>query len=199
MSTEERLEKLEYELIVTHRSNRRIMVALIILVIAWLSNALFFNTTVSAQDKDDIYPIIRTNGLILIDENGKSRAGLFMLSDGPAFGLNDENEKPLLILKAGQKRTALDLFDENVKSRVSLSINKSGAGLALADENGKPRGRVGIDNTGVNIILCDKNGTVRTVVGATQTKTPDGKTVTNPESSIILYGPDGEVAWQAPR
>jgi hypothetical protein len=36
------------------------------------------------------------------------------------------------------------------------------------------------------------------VLGVMGTVTPDGKTTTYPESSLILFGADGKVKWSAP-
>ncbi len=71
----------------------------------------------------------------------------------------------------------LGLRDENGKARVGLGVGKYGPGLALFDENGKPRA----------------------ALGANQTTTPDGKLITYPESSLLLFKPDGKVLWQAPQ
>lgn len=46
--------------------------------------------------------------------------------------------------------------------------------------------------------LLDSNGVGRAVVGSTETETPDGKTTRWPESSLLLFGSDGELRWSAP-
>jgi hypothetical protein len=58
--------------------------------------------------------------------------------------------------------------------------------LYLYDENGKPRAGLWAGKDGSNLVLSDENGKNRFIAGKTVTKTPDGKTIEYPESSLIL-------------
>jgi hypothetical protein len=83
------------------------------------------------------------------------------------------------------------------KPRAGLIVLKDGPGLNLLDENGKPRAGLGVSKDGPTLILIDENGKGRATVGVTQTTTPDGRTTTYPESSLLLFGSDGKIIWQA--
>jgi hypothetical protein len=43
------------------------------------------------------------------------------------------------------------------------------------------------------LLLFDENGKLRACLGIGQASTPDGRTITYPESSLRLYKPDGKV------
>ena len=89
------------------------------------------------------------------------------------------------------------LEDENGKRRAELGVFEDGPRLTMYDKNGKPRAGPGVLKDGPSLVLGDENGKIRFVAGKTATKKPDGKTTEYPESSLILYGPDGKVIWSA--
>ena len=160
-------------------------------------------------------------GLALYDANGKPRVILAVDEDGPKLNLFDENEKTRAALGVGKDWVQLKLYDENGKFRIALSVNKEGPGLDLIhengkcraslsvlkdgpaldllDENGKPRASLDVDKNGPGLNLFDKNDKGRAVLGISQTTTPDGKVITYPESSLLLFDPNGNVIWMAPR
>ena len=55
------------------------------------------------------------------------------------------------------------------------------------------------DKNGPALLLSDEKSAVRAMLGASATVTPDGKPISYPESSILLYGPGRKIIWQAPR
>jgi hypothetical protein len=65
------------------------------------------------------------------------------------------------------------------------------------DENGTARVAVAVFKDSPVLFLSDEKGKARFVAGKTATETPDGKTIEYPESSLILFGPDGNVIWRA--
>jgi hypothetical protein len=71
--------------------------------------------------------------------------------------------------------------------------------LGLHDEKGKSRAWLGVSKDGTRLSLQDENGMARFVAGKTAIGTPDGKVIEYPESSLILFGPDGKVIWSAIR
>jgi len=73
----------------------------------------------------------------------------------------------------------------------------NGPALVLADENGRPRASLAISKDGPSLSLWDEKGVGRFAAGKTKAISPDGKTIEYPESSLILYGPDGKVIWSA--
>jgi hypothetical protein len=55
-----------------------------------------------------------------------------------------------------------------------------------------------VDNDGPKLGVADAAGNTRAVLGATQTVTPDGRTIGHPESSLHLFDAKGNVIWSAP-
>jgi len=54
-----------------------------------------------------------------------------------------------------------------------------------------------VGKDGPSLTLWDKNGNYRFWAGKTALESPDGRTMEYPESSLILFGPDGKVIWSA--
>jgi len=237
MTTEERLEKLEEDLIRSKRHNRLLLMAAVSIV-----SAVFL----LGASGDVIHDVIRTKelllvdvngntramlnladgqpGLSLFDETGKERAALALLRSGqpmlslydranvlravldlddsgqPGLSLNDENSKYRVWLSLGLGQPGLILFDENQKGGVTLYLDKSGRpDLWLSDENGKTRASLDLTESGQPALtLDDENGNERASLGATGTTTTDGRKVSYPESSLLLFGQDGKLVWQAP-
>ena len=92
MTTEERLEKIEQELKETKagltaskRLNRWMLGSGALLILGCL--------TIAATPGN--YRTIRANTFILEDANGKTRAAMAALKDGPWLGILDANEKTI--------------------------------------------------------------------------------------------------------
>jgi len=220
MTIEERLESMERELGRMKRRNRWLLGAILI-VVGGLSAPKVFETTASlarAQTGGTVKEI-RARSIVIEDENGKTRATLAANKDGSNLALYDEKGKGRAGLTVTKDGPGLTLFDINGKNRAGLAVIKDGPGLVLYDESGNARAalgalkdgptlalynensanRVGLTVTkdGPTLALYDKNGTPRFVAGKMAIEMPDGKTIEYPESSLILYGPDGKVIWRA--
>jgi hypothetical protein len=157
--------------------------------------------------------------LVLYGENGRMRATLSALKDGPALSFYDEQGHERAALTVLNGRPGFWLLDENGKRRVMLAAIKGSPNLVLSDEDGKPRAWLDVANNGSylslldkkdqvraglaviddgpELVLSDENGKIRFVAGKTVIETPEGKTIEHPESSLILFGPDGKVIWSA--
>jgi hypothetical protein len=94
---------------------------------------------------------------------------------------------------------SLSLVDENGESRAFLSVLKDGPALSLVDENGESRAFLSVLKDGPALGLADKNGKTRATLGISKTTTPDGKVISYPESSLLLWDPNEKVIWMAPR
>jgi hypothetical protein len=57
---------------------------------------------------------------------------------------------------------------------------------------------VSVTKGGPGLELLDAAGKVRAVLGSVPTVAPDGRAITYPESSLFLFGPDGNAIWKAP-
>lgn len=83
MTTEQRLENIEKELARAKRLNRLLLAVVLLAVVAM---------SAGISRREDV---VRAKGFIVVDENGKIRATLVMLREGPLLGLFDENGKVL--------------------------------------------------------------------------------------------------------
>lgn len=217
MTIEERMENMERELGRQKRRNRWLLGAML-LVVGGLVAAGVFRTMVTPAQAQVAGKEIRANRILLEDENGKVRVDLSVVKDISNLSLMDENGKERVALHVTKGTPALWLMDENGKTRITLSVDKVGPGLFLYHENDKAsvgmaafkggpslmlsdeshiRALLAMGKDGPNLSLCDENGKVRFIAGKTMTQLPDGKTTGYPESSLILFGPDGNVIWSA--
>lgn len=220
MTIEERFEKLEQETGRLKRRNRWLLGA-IVLIAGSLVIPILFETTASRAraQAGGAAKDIRAKSIVIEDENGKVRAKLSVTKDKPALLLYDENEKASIILGATKEGPTLalcdnngkvrawliahkdgplfEMYDGNEKVRVGLKAVKDGTVLILYDENEKVRVGLAESKDGPMLELYDENGRDRFKAGKTKIISQDGKTITNPESSLILLGPDGKVIWSA--
>jgi len=159
MMTEERLEKVERELRAAKRRSRWLLVALGLglgaMALVWASAASV--PKAEAQGAAD-GRTVRANMFILEDENGKPRAALAALKDGPVLSLFDENGKPRAGLAVAKDGPRLGLLDENGKARAVLFALKDGPVLNLFDENGKTRVGLDVNADGPVLNLLDAAG-----------------------------------------
>jgi len=139
MDTEERLEKLERELLAEKRRNRWLLVAVglgVVGVLAWTLATI--TPTAQAQGANTGPKEIRANAFIVEDETGKSRAWLGVDENGPKLSLLDATGKPPAELGATKPGPGLLLQDENGNPRAMLSVGpRDGPTLLLLDANGK--------------------------------------------------------------
>ena len=215
MTIEERLENMEREVGRQKRRNRWLLGAILLLAGGLIVPTAFRTRAQGAGTAKEV----RAEAFIVEDENGKDRAVLSVTKDGPYLALYDKNGKsrawlavdkdiPGLTLydKNGKSRAELDvlkngprlsLFDENGKSCIGLAVIEEGPLLLLDDKNGKSRAWLAVEKNGPSLSLLDEKGKIRFVAGKTATETPNGKITEYPESSLILFGPDGKVIWRA--
>ena len=219
MSIEERLEDMEREVGRQKRRSRWLLGAILVLAGGLVAAGVFKTMIIPAQAQTaGTAKFIRARSILVEDENGKLRASLTVDKDGPALRLwNEKGEggavlivgkdgpwltfydekSPRVLLMVDKGGPWLGLFDENGKTRAWLAVDKDGPALRLRDENDKLRAWLAVDKDGPWLTLGDENGKSRFVAGKTKTVSPDEKTIENPESSLILYGPDGKVIWSA--
>ena len=219
MNTDERLENLERELARAKGHIRWLLAAVCVALGVWFVAGTFgparAGSTAGAPPIAPLVNEVRAKQFILVDDGNNTRAVLYATKGGPVlflkdetgkpraaldmYGLllSDENGKPRAMMGVFEDRSRLDLYDENGKTRAGLTATKDGPALGLNDENGKTRAGLTVTKDGPALGLYDENGNSRATVGVTQTKNPEGKTTTYPESSLLLYGTDGKVIWQA--
>lgn len=217
MTIEERFEKLELKLARTLFINRLLAVLGIGAVIA-----MWFFSSGSPIAQNSVMNVVRAKKFRLLDDNGKTRAILNMMADNPSIGMTDENgncrialhlfkDEPSIELSSKNGlitlRTSNDgpvlymynkIYNNNNQPNLMLSARKEGPVLVMNDKNGKMRLWLNMGDVGPQVVLMGENEEDRAVFGATQTKSKDGKTIIYPESSLILFGPDGPALWSAP-
>jgi hypothetical protein len=222
MNTEERLANLERELAQVKRRNRHLLLFAFVAAGVAVVAAAWIGTpgNVLAENGAKAPNVVRANEFILEDADGKGRATLSVLSDGPALRLANAKGKICAVLSVTKDTPKLGLIDENGKVRAALGATKDGAVLVLSDENDKARARLALDKDGPVLELSDEKGKDRAVLsalkdgpsldlfdekgkgraalGSSKSRSPDGRIISCPESSLLLIGPDEKVIWQAP-
>ena len=92
------------------------------------------------------------------------------------------------------------LIDSEGRVRWSAWVNEHGSGLDLSDEKGKIRWTAAVDEDGPSTVLGDEKGISRAVLGSASLVNPTtGVETKRPEGSLVLFGPDGKVTFEAPR
>ncbi len=176
MTIEERLENMEREMGRVRRRNRWLLGTILVVVGGLIVPAVLETTAFRARAQvAGTAKQIRANDFVLEDQNGETRA----------------------ILGVGKYGPSLTLYDENGKARAELGMFKNGPSLNLYDEKCNPRGMLAMIKDRPGLLLFDENRNLRFAAGKAEIETPDGKTIAYPESSLILFGPDGKVIWSA--
>jgi len=198
MTIEEHLENMEQELGRIKRRNRWLLGAILLLFGGLVAAGSFktWVTLVQAQVTGTAKEI-RARKILIEDENGKMRAWLGVNNDGPALSLWDEKGTPRAWLTVGHYGPRLSLWDEKGKTRAKLDVSIDGPTLLMWDEKLNVRAKLVADPDGPSLELHDEKGRTRFAAGKTWIESQDGKTIEYPESSLILYGPDGKVIWSA--
>lgn len=158
--------------------------------------------------------------LVLRDEKKQARALLVADKDGVTFSLCDENDKTRVHQSVDRDGVFSRMLDENGEIRTSQAVHKEGASINLRDEKSQPRATLNVSEDGPHLYLfdqkgairamqrvnqegpalnlCDESGKIRAILGACTLRAPDGKGLVYPESSLLLFGADGQVRWQTP-
>ena len=159
MTTEERLEMLERELVETKHRSRRLLIGLALVVVGLGLVWTFAKITGNAHAQED-EKILRATAFVLVDDQGRVRGEMKMIASGPELRLADENGKARAELIACKDGPVLALSDENGKARVGLSVVKDGPGLVMLDENGKTRAFLNTAKNMPGLVMLDENGKV---------------------------------------
>jgi hypothetical protein len=137
MDTEERLAKLEQELLAEKRRTRWLLAVVGLGVVGVGLTWALATITSTAQGASTGPKVSRATQFILEDETGKARARLVVDKDGPGLALYDETGQIRAGLAVDKDGPRLALGDETGKARAGLTVSKDGPRLALSDETGK--------------------------------------------------------------
>jgi hypothetical protein len=155
MTTDERLEKMEAQLAHVRWINRCLVAGMVVCLAVWgLTQALDPATAWAQSGTKEI----RATKFIVEDENGRSRAELFMGRDGPGLVLRDEDAKGYVLLGIDKFRKFLVLGHENGRAGLELSLGKAGPEVMLTDESGKNRAVLMAIKGGPQLRLLNENG-----------------------------------------
>lgn len=121
---------------------------------------LFLAPVAMTSCKDRSENIVKANAFILVDENGKTRAKLSILKDGPAFDLCDKTSKVRARLSVSEDGLRFGLFGQNGVSLACLKVDTNGSALVLNDNNSEASAGLGVGKEGPALWLLNENGNV---------------------------------------
>ena len=184
MTTEERLEKVEGQLVRVRWINRCLIVAVVVCLAAWFILKTFGSETVWAKSGPNV---LRASALVIEDENGKPCATLGMGNHGLELSLWDEigTGKICAMLRVAEEGPMLVLSDENGVPRLHLDVTKDGPAVSLHNEIGRDCAGLWMGKEGPMLGLSDDNGNPRIHLEVTR----DG---------LGLHDENGMVIWKAP-
>ena len=190
-TTEERLEKLEWELAAAKHRNRWLLwggAFVALLVLSCLTIAVIRRPAMSATPGDN--RIIRANSFILEDENGKPRASLDVVNDGPVLLMFDENVKTRVQMDVFKNEPRLSMTDESDKNsaQIQMHVDKDGPALGIVDENGKVRAQMSTGKDGPALVMRDENEKARVMM----------RVVKNGKPRLLMTDENGKPVWTAP-
>ena len=143
--------------------------------------------------------VLQAESFQLVDEQGEIIAVLASSPDKrPNLLVFDPAGKPLISLGMNASgEPAFSLTSGKSNASVSLSLNEGQPALLLANKEGKARASVTLIMDGEPVVaLYDQDGkTLRAVLGPISADTsPTDET----DTSLVFFGPDGQVMWKAP-
>lgn len=200
MDLEERLKRLELEVIRARRLSRLMSVSLAITVIAVGSGEFAQAGLMATQTQGAVPMELRAKAIILEDASGRERASLRMLSTGPILVLStEEGARQVMLTASVDDGPTLMLGNSKRMGSMSLSITNAGSGVFIDDTDGRPRAVLAVTSDGPGLHLFDENRAIRAIIGAGQTTLEGGRRAKLSESSLLLLGPAGKPLWASPR
>lgn len=159
MTNDERIEKLERDLI---RSRRRFRWLIIGVGLCLISTAVSYanrqNKMILRSDAAEVSKEVRATNIVLEDANGKVRASLGMDEDGLVLRLRYGNGNIGAALCLHDEKVVLNFSDDNGKPRAVLGLAKKMPLLCLYDERGEPRATLALLADGPHLVLRDEKG-----------------------------------------
>ncbi|MFH1022139.1 MAG: hypothetical protein V1809_01980 [Planctomycetota bacterium] len=168
MTTEQRLESMERQLVCMKRFNRWLLVAVGLIVGGWgMLNVGGLRPNIMAQAAEadgKTEKVIRANKFIVENEMGKVRAELSMNKEGPVFFLNDANDKPRITMGIQSEGATLNLCDENGIVRAMLCVKKGESVLSMFNEEGNPRAGLTVSKDGPRLNMFGESNNATTTL-----------------------------------
>jgi len=219
-NTDTRLTALEHEIKDCRRSAFRDRV-----VMGGLAALVAVMAIGGMSEPEKVVEEVRTKKLVIVDDKGEARMTLVVLPDGmprlsmsdekgesrALFGLStgdtpflymsdDKGEARMTLVVLPDGKSKLDMKDEKGHSRMTLMVLPDGTPiLSMKDEKGNHRMTLVVLPDGTpRLDIKDEKGESRALLGGSDTESPDGTITKYPESTLILFGPDGKALWKAP-
>ncbi len=139
----------------------------------------------------------RESGLFLKDEKGTERLSLSVSKDlGSGFYAMDESGTIRVQLAyAGLLGARLNFRDRKGNTHAAIDAFPEGQTFfTMKDDNNKDRVEFSLSKQSPPcLVLRDEAGKDRAILGGRQLKFTDGRVVTYPESSLLLFDPEGKL------
>jgi len=161
MTTDERLESLERELIRSRRRFRWLIIGagLCVMSVAVIYAFGQYQTTFTPRaTKASTGTEIHANSFVLEDAKGQPRASLGMDEDGLVLRMRYENGNIGAALCLHEEKVVLNFSDNSGKPRAVLGLAKKMPLLCLYDEKEEPRATLALLADGPHLVLRDENG-----------------------------------------
>jgi hypothetical protein len=179
----ERLDKLEGQ-------NRRIKRGSVTVFVALSALVLMGQAAPSPR-------VVEAQKFVLKDTDGNVRGWMGVIGKGSELTLGNVNRQPGMTLMVSLDASDLHFFGSR-KSGMTLGVNSGDPALSMIDAEGNGGAGIAFAKDGPSLTLEDGRG-FSTVVGATQLETTaKGGAHQTSAASVVLFGKDKKVIWQAP-
>jgi hypothetical protein len=154
--------------------------------------------------------------LHLIDDRGIYRVSVS--ASGPNMILRDEQSFAGFIISADNGGSEISMSERTGQFRSTFFVRDFGAELSIEhpksgrafevravddllnlslNDNAQRRAQMSLSDFGTSLRFFDHEGNERLSAGRQSVFKEDGTRITYPESSILLFGPDGSIIWSA--
>jgi hypothetical protein len=179
----ERLDKVEEQ-------NRRIKRGSVTVFVALSALVLMGQAVPSPR-------VVEAQKFVLKDADGNVRGWMGVIGKGSELTLGNVNRQPGMTLMVSPDSSDLHFFGSR-KGGMTLGVNSGDPALSMIDAEGNGGAGIAFVKDGPSLTLEDGKG-FSTVVGATQLETTaKGAAHQISAASIVLFGKDRKVIWQAP-
>jgi hypothetical protein len=184
----EQLDKLEMQ-------NRRLKWSQASLAALVLIGAVFLMGQSTSRSRT-----IEAERFNLLDSEGRTRAELLMVADGPALKLYDAQRSLRVALSIYQNTPSFGLYDPTGVARIGLTNRlEDGPSLWLGSASGQPQAQLDAIGERPRLYLEDKSGMAASFGDDTVRDFRTGEAESTSAASIVLFGPGRKAIWRAPQ
>jgi hypothetical protein len=180
MANDERLKRLERELVWAKRCIYVLSAGVVMILLAGLAVWAAF------KGVPGVPRVVRANRFVVEDDQGKARAVLGWDSTGTQLTLLDSKGGTRLAISLVKDLPSLTIYDPEGDPGALLWTTQEGSELHLAHTNGASRAVLGATPNGVGLRMDDAEGSPLAVMA-----------VESGEPKLRFYGVKGEILWEA--